>query len=121
MKQFLIILCLALACVSCQNTDTVNILITNVGHADCHNATVTVPMSEVVQRLHAGPADTLILLNERNTAVHFSYTAGHEAITFTVPLVKFRSQKSYTLNKGYKRLRDNLLRFRTSSITVTVP
>ncbi|MBR1552262.1 MAG: hypothetical protein IJ632_08100 [Muribaculaceae bacterium] len=120
MKHLVIILCLALACVSCQNTDTVNILISNVGTADCHNATVTVPMSEVMQRLNTTPADTLILLNERNTAVEYSYTPDREAITFTVPIVKFRSQKNYTLNKGNKRLRDNLLRFRTANITVTV-
>ena len=119
MKHLLIFL-LAASCMACTNTGTVNILITNARNADCNNTAVTVPMQEIKQRLNATDTDTLILLNETNRPVEYNYVQNREAISFIVPVIKKNSQKNYTINRGEKRLSDNLFRFRTASITVTV-
>lgn len=109
-----------MALAGCTNTGTVNILIANTGSDDCRNARVAVAMADINTHLNIEEGDTLELLNEANQPVDFDITQDGDSITFTVPVVKQKSQKNYTLNAHEKTLADNLFRFRTANINVNV-
>ena len=102
---------------ACNNTGTVNILIDNPSNNHRSNVRVAVAMSDVRNHLAIAEGDTLLLLNEANHSVSYTITTA-DSLVFTVPVIRARSQKNYTLNTGEKRLADNLLRFRTASIVV---
>lgn len=108
------------ACCSCANTSTVNILIANHSNHDTTNVEVSVLVSKVMKHLDMQPTDTLLLLNEKNRPVEFTYSNDGNSIIFTVPTIKMYSQKNYSFNKSQNQLSDNLFRFRTASITIEV-
>lgn len=120
LKHLATTILLAIACCSCANTSNVNILITNLSNHDTTNVEVRVPMSEVMKHLNMQPTDTLLVLNERNHPVDFSYSSDGNYIVFMVPSIKLHSQKNFSINKSRNELSDNLFRFRTASITVEV-
>ncbi|MBQ2163738.1 MAG: hypothetical protein II445_04445 [Muribaculaceae bacterium] len=120
LKHLATTILLAIACCSCANTSNVNILITNLSNHDTTNVEVRVPMSEVMKHLNMQPTDTLLVLNERNHPVDFSYSSDGNSIVFMVPSIKLHSQKNFSINKSRNELSDNLFRFRTASITVEV-
>lgn len=120
MKQFLFYILLAVMAVSCSNSDTVNILISNRTDADVKNVVVKVACADINKHLIYTDNDSLYLLNETNADVIYHYTAIRDSIVFTVPIIKSYSQKNYSLNVGEKKLEDNLFRFRAASIQVSV-
>ncbi len=105
---------------ACNNQNTVNILISNTSPTDTANVKVHIPIEIIMTHLDAQSVDSLILLNEKNQQVNFSVTHGNQDIEFVIPVVKGYSQKNYSLNTSNTELSDNLLRFRTASITVNL-
>ena len=120
MRRWLSYYFLALACFGCANSDSVNILISNPSKSTLRQVRVAVSFSEIKNHLSINDGDTLYLLNEANSGVPYSYTAGHDSIVFSIPEINGMSQKNYSLNVHEKRLADNLFRFRTTSIMVDV-
>ena len=104
---------------SCVNTGSLNILIDNTSGHDTTRVVVSVPLDSITAHLGNGDGKPLILLNEKNESVDYSHDPSG-AITFTIPVIKKDSQKNYSLNKQEKQLSDNLFRFRTASIRITV-
>ena len=109
---------MAVMLAACANKSTVNILIANEHNSDTTNVVVNVPIDEIMQHVDAQSVDSLTLLNEKNQSVAFSTTSDGKSIEFTVPIIKARSQKNYSLNTGNSSLSDNLFSFRTTSINV---
>lgn len=107
-----------LAITSCTNHSTANILITNHTARDLSNRTVTVSLSDIHERLQTEASDTIILLNEKNIPVHYTLSPDETSIIFHVPMVRARSQKTYSVNRKHASLRDNLLTFRTENIII---
>jgi len=122
MKHLVTIFLIAIICCSCANTGTVNILIANKSGHDTTNVTVQVPLSEINEYLNYESRDSLILLNEKNNPVEHRWvnTPNGVSIEFNVPIIKMRSQKNFSINTSQKELSDNLFRFRTNSITVSI-
>ncbi len=118
MKKIVTIIVLALVCMACENKSTVNILIANSHESDTTNVVVHVAVDEIMRHVEAASVDTLTLLNEKNQPVPFTTTPDGSDIEFTVPVIKARSQKNYSLNTGNPSLSDNLFSFRTTSINV---
>ena len=118
MKKILTIIALALVCIACENKSTVNILISNDHNNDTTNVVVHVAVDEIMQHVDALSVDSLTLLNEKNQSVTFTTTPDGKNIQFTVPVIKARSQKNYSLNTSNPSLSDNLFSFRTTSINV---
>lgn len=109
-----------LAATSCTNTNTVNILIQNTGVKDLVNPEVAVSLEEVMGYLRTKKSDVLILLNEKNLPVTYTYNADSTSIIFSVPVIKKGSQKTYSMNRRESRLVDNLFKFRQENILVSV-
>ena len=107
-------------CMACANKSTVNILIANEHNNDTTNVVVHVAVDEIMQHVDAQSVDSLTLLNEKNQTVTFIATPDGKNIEFTVPIVKARSQKNYSLNTSNPSLSDNLFSFRTTSISVNL-
>ena len=111
---------LAVVAVSCSNSDTVNILISNRSSDIVKNVEVKVACSDIKKHLDYTDNDSLYLLNETNADVIYHYTTARDSIVFTVPIINSYSQKNYSLNVGEKKLEDNLFKFRAASIQVSV-
>lgn len=109
-----------LAATSCTNTNTVNILIQNTGVKDLVNPEVAVSLEEVMGYLQTKKSDVLVLLNEKNLLVPYTYNADSTSIIFSVPVIKKGSQKTYSMNRRESRLVDNLFKFRQENILVSV-
>ncbi len=120
MKKILTIIVLALVCMACENKSTVNILIANSHDSDTTNVVVQVAIDEIMKHVDAQSIDSLTLLNEKNQPVAFTASANGRDIEFTVPIIKARSQKNYSLNTSTTSLSDNLFSFRTASINVSL-
>jgi len=118
MKIIVTIATVAILLVSCTNKSTVNILISNEHNSDTTNVVVHVAIDEILQHVNEQSVDSLILLNEKNQPVAFTTTPDGKNIEFTVPVVKARSQKNYSLNTSHTQLSDNLFSFRKTSINV---
>ncbi|MGM9713525.1 MAG: hypothetical protein ACI3Y5_05335 [Prevotella sp.] len=110
----------ALAITSCTNHSTANILITNHTARDLSSHTVTVSLSTIHERLQTQPSDTIILLNEENIPVQYTFNADRTSIVFRVPMVRARSQKTYSINRKHSSLKDNILTFRTENIIIEI-
>ena len=105
---------------SCTNPNTVNILIQNTGAKDLVNPEVVVSLEEVRSHLRTKKSDILVLFNEKNLPVAYTYNADSTYIVFSVPVIKKGSQKTYSLNRRESRLADNLFKFRQENILVPV-
>ncbi|MCI6549912.1 MAG: hypothetical protein MR450_03510 [Prevotella sp.] len=105
---------------SCSNTNTVNILIQNVGGKDLVNPKVSVSIQKILHHLQMSSNDSLVLLNEKNLPVGYIYNTDSTFISFTVPVIKKGSQKTYSMNRKENKLVDNLFRFRHENILVYV-
>ena len=112
--------CVMLTCLSCTNTNTVNVLISNRGDGDCRDKYIEVPVEKIHARLQTTPADTLIVINERNMPIHHGYSKDSSRIVFRVPLIRKKSQKTYSVNRKDMSLSDNLFRFRSENIYIDV-
>ena len=105
---------------ACENNNSVNILIANHSQRVLYNQQVTVQLAEIHQWLGITNSDTVILLNEKNEPLPYSYKDGHNAISFVVPVIQARSQKNFSINKSAIHLSQNFLAFRRKSIDVTI-
>ncbi len=105
---------------SCSNTNTVNILIQNVGGKDLVNPKVSVSIQKILHHLQMSSNDSLVLLNEKNLPVGYIYNTDSTFISFSVPVIKKGSQKTYSMNRKENKLVDNLFRFRHENILVYV-
>ena len=121
MRKAIIIAMLALlALTACENNNSVNILIANHNQRVLYNQQVTVQLAEIHQWLGTTNSDTLILLNEKNEPLPYSYINNRTAVTFVVPVIQPRSQKNFSINKSAIHLSQNFLAFRRKSIDVTI-
>lgn len=116
----MLLLAAALSITSCTNHSTANILITNHTARDLSGRAVTVSLSDIHKRLQTEPSDTIILLNEENIPVRYTFNADTTAIVFRVPMVRARSQKTYSVNRKHASLKDNILTFRTENIIIEI-
>lgn len=119
MKKIALVL-VCLICLSCTNTNTVNILITNKSGKDLSNKEVVVSVSDIRERLQTTREDTLLVMNEKNIQIAYSYNSDSSNIRFVVPLLKKNSQKTYSVNRSHSRLSENLLKFRSENIMIDV-
>lgn len=87
-KVMLCGVCVMLTCLSCTNTNTVNVLISNRGDGDCRDKYIEVPVEKIHARLQTTPADTLIVMNEKNMPIHYGYSKDSSRIVFRVPLIR---------------------------------
>ena len=55
-----------------------------------------------------------------NGHVRYTYNADTTAILFVVPIVRTRSQKTYSVNHQHISLTDNLFAFRSENIFIEV-
>ncbi|MGN1375108.1 MAG: hypothetical protein ACI4V5_00990 [Prevotella sp.] len=107
-------------CLSCTNTNTVNILITNRSGKDLSNKEIAVSVSDIRERLQTTEEDTLIVMNEKNIQIVYHYDNDSSNIIFVVPLLRKNSQKTYSVNRSHSRLSENLLKFRSENIMIDV-
>ena len=77
-------------------------------------------MKKIHARLQTTPADTLIVMNEKNMPIHYGYSKDSSRIVFRVPLIRKKSQKTYSVNRKDMSLSDNLFRFRSENIYIDV-
>ena len=105
---------------ACENENSVNILISNKSGQPVSNRTVTVQLDTIRQWLHTDKSDTLILLNEKNQPLPYTYNTTHSAITFRVPTIQPNSQKNFTINKSDVQLSENILAFRRKNIEIVL-
>ena len=119
-KVMLCGVCVMLTCLSCTNTNTVNVLISNRDDGDCRDKYIEVPVEKIHARLQTTPADTLIVMNEKNMPIHYGYSKDSSRIVFRVPLIRKKSQKTYSVNRKDMSLSDNLFRFRSENIYIDV-
>ena len=119
-KVMLCGVCVMLTCLSCTNTNTVNVLISNRGDGDCRDKYIEVPVEKIHARLQTTPADTLIVMNEKNMPIHYGYSKDSSRIVFRVPLIRKKSQKTYSVNHQHISLIDNLFAFRSENIFIEV-
>ena len=70
--------------------------------------------------MQTGTADTIVILDEMNGHVRYTYNADTSAILFVVPTVRVRSQKTYSVNHQHISLIDNLFAFRSENIIIGI-
>lgn len=117
-KHLLTIILGAVMLSACDNQNSVNILISNDGDQAQHNRDITIGLDTIRQWLDITVDDTLILLNEKNQPLPYTYSRDRSSITFRVPVIQQRSQKNFSINKSDTQLRQNILAFRRRNIEV---
>lgn len=117
-KNIMIFILSALMLGACDNQNSVNILISNSGNEPMENRVVTIGLDTIRQWLDISVDDTLILLNEKNQPLPYTYSKDRSSISFRVPSIQQRSQKNFSINKSDTQLRQNLFAFRRRNIEV---
>ena len=121
MKRYIFILLAIVAMLSaCDNQNSVNILIANTAQQTIINRQVTIQLNTIRQWLNTTVDDTLILLNEKNQPLPYTYNKDRTAITFCVPIIQQNSQKNFSINKSDIHLSQNILAFRRKNIEVSL-
>ena len=117
-KKILLFILSAVMLAACDNQNSVNILISNSSAQPLENREVTIALDTIRQWLDISISDTLILLNEKNQPLPYTYSKDRSSISFRVPSIQQRSQKNFSINKSDTQLRQNLFAFRRRNIEV---
>jgi hypothetical protein len=119
MKTTIITILTILMLTSCDNHNSVNIIVTNAQPRTITNVKVKVSMKEVCSLLSIDSLPVPIVLNERNTPIPYSYNASHDSIQFVMPIIHIKSQKTFSVNIVQPSLMNTFLRIKRANIKIT--